>query len=49
MVMGAALLAVSQGLGGSDAKDFLSGLLLGIAVVKMLVGIFVTARSFAKK
>lgn len=45
MVMGVALLAVSQTFGGSDFKDFLSGLLLGMSTAEMLVGTYVAVTS----
>jgi transcriptional regulator with XRE-family HTH domain len=44
IVMGIALQAISRTIGGSSVKDFLSGLLLGISIVEMLVGVYVTAR-----
>ena len=47
--MGIALLAISQLLGGSDFRDFLSGLMAGISVGEMLVGVFIIDRSFAKQ
>lgn len=49
MVMGFALLAVSHTLGGSDVKDFLSGVLPGLSICEMLVGIYVAVRSIAKR
>ena len=49
IVMGIALLAFSQLLGGTDFRDFLSGLMAGISVGEMLVGVFIIGRSFAKQ
>ncbi|MGN0505693.1 MAG: helix-turn-helix domain-containing protein [Lachnospiraceae bacterium] len=49
VVMGIALLAFSQLLGGTDFRDFLSGLMAGISVGEMLVGVYVIARSFPKR
>lgn len=49
IVMGIALLAFSQLLGGTDFKDFLSGVMMGISVGEMLVGVFIIGRSFAKQ
>ena len=49
IVMGIALLAFSQLLGGTDFRDFLSGLMTGISVGEMLVGVFIIGRSFAKQ
>ena len=37
VVMGIALQALSYALGGSEFKDFVSGLLLGISIGEMLV------------
>lgn len=48
IVMGIALMAVSHTVGGSDIKDFFSGVLLGISICEMLVGIFVIGKSIAK-
>ena len=47
VVMGIALQALSHTLGGSNVKDFFSGLLLGISIVEMLAGIFVVGKSMA--
>jgi transcriptional regulator with XRE-family HTH domain len=44
IVMGMALQALSYTIGGSSVKDFFSGLLLGMSIVEMLVGTYVTAR-----
>ena len=49
IVMGIALLAFSQLLGGTNFKDFLSGVTTGISVGEMLVGVFIVGRSFAKQ
>ncbi len=47
IVMGIALQALSNTIGGSGVKDFFSGFLLGLSIVEMLVGIFVIGRSKA--
>ncbi len=44
IVMGIAMQALSHTLGGSDARDFFSGVLLGLSVGEMLAGIFIIAR-----
>lgn len=44
IVMGIALLAVSHTLGGSDIKDFFSGILFGVSIGEMLVGVYVMGR-----
>ena len=49
IVMGMALGAMSFTLGGSDVKDFFSGLMMGLSCWSMLVGIFVAVRSIAKR
>ncbi len=47
IVMGIALQALSHTLGGSNVKDFFSGVLLGISIAEMLAGIFVVGKSMA--
>ena len=49
IVMGIALQALSQSLGGSDVKDFFSGLLLGLSVAEMLAGIYVISKGARRK
>lgn len=49
IVIGIALQALSHTLGGSNVKDFFSGLLLGLSVAEMLAGIFVIAKGARKK
>ena len=49
IIMGIALLAFSQVLGGTAFRDFLSGFMTGISIVDMLVGVYVIGSSFAKK
>lgn len=49
IVMGMALGAMSFTLGGSDVKDFFSGLMMGLSCGSMLVGIIVAVRSIAKQ
>lgn len=49
IVMGIALQALSHTFGGSDIKDFFSGLLLGLSIAEMLLGIYVTARGASGK
>ena len=49
IVMGMALGAMSFTIGGSDVKDFFSGLMMGLSCGSMLVGIFVAVRSIAKR
>lgn len=49
IVMGIALQALSQSLGGSDVKNFFSGLLLGLSVAEMLAGIYVIGKGARRK
>lgn len=49
IVMGMALGAMSFTLGGSDVKDFFSGLMMGLSCATMLVGVFVAVKSIAKR
>jgi len=44
-VMGIALQAHSYAIGGSNFKDFISGLLLGMSIGEMLVGVYVVGKS----
>ena len=46
IVMGIALQALSYTFGGSNVKDFFSGLLLGVSIAEMLVGVYVLGRTF---
>ena len=47
IVMGIALQALSHTLGGSNVKDFFSGLLSGISIAEMLVGVYVVVKGIA--
>ncbi len=49
IVMGIALQALSYTFGGSNVKDFFSGLLLGISIAEMLVGVYVVGRSMVRR
>lgn len=49
ITMGIAMLALSQFFGGTDFKDFLSGLMLGLSVAEMLVGVYLIGRTFSKQ
>lgn len=49
MTMGIALFAVHFSIGGSDVRDFLSGLLMGLSIGEMLVGVFVTVIGFSRQ
>lgn len=47
-IMGMALGAMSFTLGGSDVKDFFSGLMMGLYCGSMLVGIFCSRQIHCK-
>lgn len=47
IVMGIALQALSHTFGGSNVKDFLSGLLLGLSIAELLIGVYVVGRSMS--
>ena len=47
ITMGIALQALSHTFGGSNVKDFFSGLLLGLSIAEMVVGVYVVGRSAA--
>lgn len=49
IVMGIALQAISDAVGGSDFKEFISGSLLGLSIGEMLVGVYVVGKSLAEK
>lgn len=46
VVMGIAMMALSQFFGGTDFRDFISGILLGLSVGEVLVGIYIVGRTF---
>lgn len=48
-VIGIALFLLHYLIGGSDLKDFFSGMLLGLSIVVMLVGVFVSTYSIFRK
>ena len=49
IVMGIALLALSYVIEGSDFKNYISGLLLGLSIAEMLVGIYVVGKSLSRR
>lgn len=49
IIMSIALMALSRTTGGSDFRDFISGFLLGLSISSMLVGIYLTVRSLARR
>lgn len=48
IIIGLALLLLHYNIGGSNVKDFISGLLLGISIAEMLVGVYVVAGRLVK-
>lgn len=48
LTLGIAMAALSGTIEGPGFKDFVSGVLLGLSIMEMLVGIFITVLSFRK-
>ena len=49
IVLGIAICALSSSFGGSDVKDFVSGVMLGISCGAMLAGVYIVGSSLAKR
>ena len=49
IVMGIALLSLHFIVGGSNFRDFCSGVLFGLSIGEMLVGVYVVARGLSKQ
>ena len=49
IVLGIAICALSFSFGGSDVKDFVSGVMLGISCGVMLAGVYIVGSSLAKR
>lgn len=49
MLMGMALLLLHFNVGGSNIRDFFSGVLLGLAIAEMLLGVYISAKGFTKQ
>lgn len=49
IVMGIAMQALSYAVDGSDMKDFISGVLLGMSIAVMLIGVYVVGKSLSGK
>ena len=47
IVMGIAIQALSHSISGSNVKDFLAGLMLGLSIAEMLVGVYIIGRHIA--
>lgn len=48
IIMGIACFCMSQLFGGSNFKNFMSGMLVGLSIGEMLVGVFIAANSISK-
>lgn len=48
LLLGFAMYAFSSTMGGTDFKDFISGLLLGLSIGEMLIGIYFVGANFKK-
>lgn len=49
IIMGIALMVLSQFYGGTNFEDFFSGLLSGMSVGEMLIGVYIIGRTFSKQ
>ena len=49
IVLGIAICALSFSFGGSDVKDFVSGVMLGISCAAMLAGVYIVGSSLARR
>ncbi len=49
IVLGIACNAMSATIGGSDVKDFVSGLLMGLSIAEMLAGIVIVVKKSLEK
>lgn len=49
ITMGMAMLALSEVIGGSTVRDFISGMFFGMSIGVMLIGVFVTAYNWHKQ
>ena len=49
IVMGITFQTLSHIFGSTNAKDFVSGLLLGLSICEMIIGVYVIGRNIARK
>lgn len=49
IAMGIAFQALSHTFGGTDLKDFMSGLMLGLSIIEMLVGVYIIGKNMVGK
>ncbi len=45
IIMGIAMIALSQSFSGTNFQDFISGLILGLSVGEMLTGVYIIGRT----
>ena len=49
IIMGIAMMALSQFFYGTNFRDFVSGLILGVSIGEMLVGVYIIGRTFSRQ
>ena len=49
IILGIACFCMSQLFNGSDFRNFISGILLGISIAEMLIGVFISISSISKR
>ena len=49
IILGIASCALSSTIGGSDVKDFVSGLLLGLSIVEIIAGLVISVKKRSEK
>lgn len=49
MVIGLTFLSIHFNIGGSNVRDFVSGILLGLSIFEMLAGIYIVARGLERQ
>lgn len=49
IIIGLAFLAIHFNIGGSNIRDFVSGVLLGLSIFEMLVGLYILSRGLGRQ
>ena len=49
IIIGLAFLAIHFNIGGSNIRDFVSGVLLGLSIFEMLVGLYILSRGVGRQ
>lgn len=49
IIMGISIMALSQFFSGTNFRDFISGLMLGLSIVEMLCGVYIIGRTFGRQ